>query len=320
MKVIVTGAAGFIGSCLVWKLNQAGITDILAVDELSDAKWPNLLGKDFSDYLDKDAFLTRVLTDSLGKWDALVHLGACSSTTVTDAQYVLSVNYEYSKTLAEWALKNRVRFLYASSGATYGDGSLGFSDADETSRKLAPLNLYGFSKYLFDRWVIDRRLTDKVAGFKFFNVFGPNEYHKGEMRSVVAKSYERIQQDGRIVLFKSHRPDYKDGEQKRDFVYVKDIVEIMRWFLERPDKNGIFNLGTGRARTFNDLVGALFTALKLPPQIGYIDTPENIREKYQYFTQADISKLRAAGCAHQFMELEAAVADYAGYLKNNSYL
>ncbi|MCQ9208221.1 MAG: ADP-glyceromanno-heptose 6-epimerase [Omnitrophica bacterium] len=322
MKMIVTGGAGFIGSCLLWKLNQQGISDILVVDHLGgSSKWRNLQGKDFKDYLEKDDFLKLILEDKIGKnVDMIVHLGACTSTTCFDATYMMRNNYEYSKTLAKFAFRHKIPFLYASSAATYGAGELGYSDQDDVTPKLKPLNIYGYSKQLFDLWLMNNGLLNKATGFKFFNVFGPNEYHKGEMMSVIAKSFDKIIKERKIRLFKSHREDYADGEQKRDFVYVKDAVDIVYYFIEHPKKTGIFNLGTGCAHTWNELASAIFAALDMPLRIEYFDMPEEIRDKYQYFTQAELAKLTRAGVNHKFFKLDEAVKDYAGYLKEHAHL
>ncbi|MBL7092034.1 MAG: ADP-glyceromanno-heptose 6-epimerase [Candidatus Omnitrophica bacterium] len=322
MKIIVTGGAGFIGSCLLWKLNQKGISDILVVDRLGDSlKWRNLAGKHFKDYIEKDDFLNLVLEDKIDKnIGAIVHFGACTSTTCADATYMIKNNYEYSKTLAEFALRHKIPFLYASSAATYGLGNEGFSDKDEVTLNLKPLNIYGYSKQLFDLWLLRNRLQNKVTGFKFFNVFGPNEYHKGEMMSVIAKSFDKIVKERKIRLFKSYREDYADGEQKRDFIYVKDAVDIVYYFIEHPKKTGIFNVGTGCARTWNELAHAIFSALDMPANIEYFDMPQSIKDKYQYYTQADLGKLENAGINHKFSGFNEAVKDYVGFLKNHSYL
>jgi len=322
MKVIVTGGAGFIGSCLLWKLNQQGISNILVVDHLAGSlKWRNLQGKDFKDYLEKDDFLKLVLEGKIDKdIDMIVHLGACTSTTCFDATYMMRNNYEYSKELAKFAFRRKIPFLYASSAATYGAGEMGYSDEDGNTLKLKPLNIYGYSKQLFDLWLMNNGLLDKATGFKFFNVFGPNEYHKGEMMSVIAKSFDKIVKERKIRLFKSHRQDYADGEQKRDFVYVKDAVDIVYHFIEHPKKTGIFNLGTGSAHTWNELAKGLFAALDMPLRIEYFDMPEEIRDKYQYFTQAELTKLKEAGVNHKFFKFAEAVKDYAGYLKNHAHL
>ncbi|MFH1398366.1 MAG: ADP-glyceromanno-heptose 6-epimerase [Candidatus Omnitrophota bacterium] len=322
MRVILTGGAGFIGSCLLWKLNKNGIKDIIVVDHMEKSeKWKNLVGKDFAGYLEKDKFLGYLESNKLkGRVDLILHMGACTSTTEQNRDYLMRNNYLYSQRMCKWALKNKVFFLYASSAAAYGDGELGYSDEDKVSLKLKPLNLYGLSKQMFDLWLIKNKLTSKVTGFKFFNVFGPNEYHKGDMESVITKAYSQVNKEGKIRLFKSYKKEYADGEQMRDFVYVKDAIEVVNYFIEHPDKKGIFNLGTGRARTWNELARALFFACDKLPRIEYIPMPLAIRDKYQYFTKADLTKLRKAGCRHKFYSLEKAIKDYAGYLKNNSYL
>ncbi|MDD5474938.1 MAG: ADP-glyceromanno-heptose 6-epimerase [Syntrophales bacterium] len=310
--IIVTGGAGFIGSALVWKLNGSGVQDILIVDNLGETeKWKNLVNLRFEDYLHKDLFLKMVKSDSINKKiSAIVHLGACSSTVERDADYLMENNYRYSRILAEWSLRKKIPFIYASSAATYGDGSFGFSDDDSVSAILRPINMYGYSKQLFDLWVLRKGLDRKVAGIKFFNVFGPNEYHKGDMRSVVHKAFEQIRDTGEVRLFKSHKDDYGDGEQKRDFIYVKDCVDVLWWLLERPEARGIFNLGTGKARSWNDLALAVFSAMKKKPQIFYIDMPESIRDQYQYYTEASMEKLRSAGYVAPFSSMEEAVKDY----------
>ena len=320
--IVLTGGAGFIGSVYLWKLNSRGVRDVLVVDEkdISD-RGNNLAGKKYTDVMDKDAFIERIRIGHPPKGvTAVVHIGACASTTVTDEAYVRKNNFEYTRDLALWAVKNGIRFLYASSAATYGDGSLGSSDTHERIPDLRPLNLYGRSKQDFDLFALQKGLLDKIAGFKFFNVYGPNEYHKGDMKSVIAKSYEMIAREKAIRLFKSHRKEYGHGEQKRDFIYVKDAVEAVDYFLLHPEKNGLYNVGTGRARTWNDLARALFAAMNLPVKIEYIDMPENIRGQYQYFTEADTGKLRAAGYDRPFVSLEEGVRDYCHYLKERVYL
>lgn len=310
--IVVTGGAGFIGSVFVGKLNEEGVDDIVVVDELGTSeKWKNLVRRRYSDYLDKEVFLAMVAEDRVPfPVRAVVHLGACSSTTERDADYLMENNFHYSCRLAEWAAARGIRFLYASSAATYGDGSLGFSDADDATRTLRPINMYGYSKQLFDLWILRRGLQDRVAGIKFFNVFGPNEYHKGDMTSVIFKALRQIHETGQVRLFKSYRPEYADGGQMRDFVYVKDCTGVLWWLLNRGEANGIFNLGTGRARTWNDLIRAVFAAMGLPTRIDYIEMPEAIRGQYQYFTEAKMEKLRAAGCPVSFRPLEESVADY----------
>jgi ADP-L-glycero-D-manno-heptose 6-epimerase len=320
--IIVTGAAGFIGSCLLWKLNKEGIGDLILVDDkLIPEKRPNIENKKYKDFIEKEKFLSLVSSNKLGKEiDAIFHLGACSSTTVTDEAYFRKNNVEYSQKLAEYAVKNKIRFIYASSAATYGSGENGYSDEDENTYRLKPLNAYGRSKQQFDLWALNNGLGDKITGLKYFNVFGPNEYHKGEMRSVIAKSFDEVVKTKKMRLFRSYKREYEDGEQKRDFIYVKDAVEATYHFFEKRDKNGIYNVGTGNARAWNDLAKALFKALDLHPRIEYFDMPENLRDKYQYFTQADTAKLRRSGYKKEFFSLEEAVREYAGFLKNKAYL
>jgi ADP-L-glycero-D-manno-heptose 6-epimerase len=320
--IAVTGGAGFIGSVLLWKLNSQGLSDLLVVDDkdISDRKG-NLIGKKYAEVLDKDAFLDRIKRGKLqGKINAILHMGACSSTLVQDAEYFNKNNFEYTRDLAVWCVNNGVTFLYASSAATYGDGALGYSDRDADTLRLRPLNLYGKSKQDFDVWALKNNYLNKITGFKFFNVYGPNEYHKGEMRSVILKSYDEAVRDHKIKLFKSYRPDYRDGEQKRDFIYVKDAADVVCHFLQHPEKTGIFNVGTGHARTWNELAQGLFEALHLPLNIEYIEMPEILRPRYQYFTEADMEKLRAAGYVREFTPLKDGIRDYCGYLKDKSFL
>ncbi len=249
-RYIVTGGAGFIGSNIIAALNERGEEDILVVDHLGPSeKWRNLVGLSFADYREKDDFRAAVQFDRLEPVDVVFHMGACSSTTESNASYLADNNYRYTRELCEWCLDHDVRFIYASSGATYGDGSQGYSDDDDTTLRLRPLNMYGFSKHMFDLWALRRGLFDRIVGLKFFNVFGPREDHKGDMRSVVNKSFHQIVETGEAKLFRSYRPDYKDGEQVRDFVYVKDAVRVALWFADHPEISGLFNCGTGRART-----------------------------------------------------------------------
>lgn len=322
--IVVTGGAGFIGSAFVWKLNKEGVSDILIVDELGTTdKWKNLVNLRFDDYLPKDSFLEMIMAENL-PFDvgAIVHMGACSSTTERDADYLMKNNYLYSRALAVWAVRHGKRFIYASSAATYGDGAFGFSDDNAVSERLKPINMYGYSKQIFDLGVLKNGLDQKTVGVKFFNVFGPNEYHKDDMRSVVHKAWGQVRETGKVKLFKSHRPDYTDGGQLRDFVYVKDCVDALWWFLNNPQVNGIFNLGTGKARSWKDLATAVFNALGRKPVIEYIDMPASIRGQYQYFTEARMEKLRNAGYAANARSLEEAVNDYVvNYLeKPDPYL
>lgn len=317
--IVLTGGAGFIGSCFLRELNQAGEKNILVVDHFGEEeKKRNLAGKQFTDLIDKEDFIKKVGKGAEPKKvKAIFHIGACSSTTECDAEYLQRNNYEYSRTLAKWAFTDKIIFQYASSAATYGAGEKGYSDEDNVSLTLKPLNLYGQSKQDFDLWLIKNGLTGRAVGYKYFNVFGPNEYHKQEMRSLVVKAYQQIKKDGVIRLFRSYRPEYRDGEQKRDFVYIKDVTRLMLEFYRRPEIRGIFNIGSGQARSWNDLALAIFLALELKPRIEYIEMPEQIKDKYQYFTEADQSKIKRTGLPVAYRLLEEAVADYVkNYLEN----
>jgi len=319
--IIVTGGAGFIGSAFIWRLNQEGIDDIVIVDRLgTDNKWKNLVNRRFVDYIHKDEFLQMVCADQVPfEISAIVHMGACSSTTERDADYLWKNNYLYSRRLTEWAMKRNIRFIYASSAATYGDGTLGFSDDHSKISKLKPINMYGYSKQLFDLWVLKNKLENKIAGIKFFNVFGPNEYHKEEMTSVIFKAFHQIKETGKVRLFKSYKKEYPDGGQMRDFVYVKDCLDVMWWLFNNQKVNGIFNLGTGKARTWNDLIKAVFVAMGRKTNIQYIEMPESLRDQYQYFTQAEMNKLKITGCPVVFLSLEDSVRDYVvNYLQQQA--
>jgi ADP-L-glycero-D-manno-heptose 6-epimerase len=311
-RVIVTGGAGFIGSVLVWELNRRGCSEIVIADYAAHReKRANLAGLRYTGCVEPAELPARLSSASMGKFDCVFHLGACSSTTETNEAYLRENNFEYSHNLAEWALGAGVRFVYASSAATYGDGSAGMDDSDPHQlEKLKPLNLYGQSKHWMDLHAWRQGWLDRIVALKYFNVFGPNENHKGDMRSVVCKSFHEVLQTGAIRLFKSYRPEYRDGEQRRDFLYVKDAAAMTLHLAANPASNGIFNIGSGRARTWNELACAVFAALGREPRIEYIDMPESIRGKYQYFTQADIRKLLATGYDLPITSLEDAVCDY----------
>lgn len=311
-RYIVTGAAGFIGSNIVAALNARGEEDILVVDRLGkDEKWKNLVGLKYTDYIEGDEFRHAVQQDGLDKVTAVFHMGACSATTEKDASYLVDNNYRLTRDLCEWCLRNGSRFVYASSGATYGDGALGYSDEDDVTPTLKPLNMYGYSKHMFDLWALRAGLlNEEIVGLKFFNVYGPREDHKGDMRSVVNKAFGQIRSEGVVRLFKSYNSDYKNGEQVRDFVYVKDAVDVCLHFAENRRVSGLFNVGTGTSRTWLDLARAVFSAMNREPKIEFIEMPEELRGKYQYRTEADISKLRRVGYSTPMTTLEAGVRDY----------
>jgi ADP-L-glycero-D-manno-heptose 6-epimerase len=310
-RVLVTGGAGFIGSALVWALNRRGCDNIVVCDILgTNEKWHNLTPLRFADYVEAADLQSRLQSGALGKFDLVLHMGACSSTTEKDATYLIKNNYEFTKDLAVWSLANKARFVYASSAATYGDGAAGMEDNEAKLDDLRPLNMYGYSKHLFDLHAKRAGFLNKVCGLKFFNVFGPNEDHKGDMRSLVHKSFSQVQSKGVIQLFKSYRKDYKDGEQKRDFLYVKDAVAMTLHLAATPKANGLFNIGSGGARSWIDLANAVFTATKKKPSIKFIEMPEAIRDKYQYFTQANLMRLHGAGYNTPVTSLENSVVDY----------
>jgi ADP-L-glycero-D-manno-heptose 6-epimerase len=319
--IVVTGAAGFIGSMVVAALDARGETRILVVDTLGAAgKFKNLRRRSLIDIISPEMLLEGLQAGSI-KPSGIVHMGAISDTLEQDADRLLEMNTHYTRRLAEYCVRHGVRFIYASSASVYGDGAHGFDDSDATTPKLVPMNAYGYSKWLFDAEAIRQGWTDKIAGLRFFNVFGPNEYHKGHGASVVFHSYGQIRDTSKIRLFQSHRDGVADGEQKRDFVYVNDAVDVVLWLLKEGKASGIFNVGSGKARSFNDLAHAIFGALGKEPNIEYIPTPETIRDHYQYFTQADMTRLRAAGYSREFGPLEDTVRDYVqGYLmKANPY-
>jgi len=360
--IAVTGGAGFIGSAVIWGLNQRGREDVLVVDLPDKRKTSaNLECLKFKAYIDKDAFIEKLSSGQLNdKIEGIIHMGAESSTTVYDVDYLTQNNFEYTKQLATWCVKNNKRFVYASSAATYGDGGQGFSDEHSNLEILKPLNPYAHSKHLFDLWAYKEGLLSKIAGLKYFNCFGPNEYHKAGMRSMALQAFEQIKQDGKVKLFKSLKSQYKDGEQLRDFIYVKDAIDMTLFIFENEQANGIFNIGTGKARSFNELVKAVFESMDkevypvrdLPAsqqagrspateamagdctprcnigvisngaRIEYIDMPDSIKDKYQYFTQADMAKLIKAGYKGKIRSLQESVSDYVKnyLLKDNSYL
>jgi len=315
-RVLVTGGAGFIGSALVWALNRRGCENIVVCDRLgTDERWRNLTPLRFADYIEADDLLPCLQTGALGKFDLVLHLGACSSTTERDAGFLIRNNFEFTKNLAVWALEQKsrgqkTRFVYASSAATYGDGSMGMADDESKLDTLRPLNMYGYSKHLFDLHARRAGFLNQIVGLKYFNVFGPNEDHKGDMRSLVHKSTAQVRTEGLIRLFKSYRPDFQDGEQKRDFLYVKDCVAMTLHLAAVPKAGGLYNVGCGQARTWIDLANSVFAALDRKPKIEFVEMPEAIRDKYQYFTQANLARLRAAGYTAPVMPLEDAVSDY----------
>ena len=320
--IAVTGGAGFIGSAIAWKLNELGISDILIVDLPGMERRENLRSLSFQDYLTKDQFAEALEGGRFGKsLEAIFHLGACSDTTETDWEFLAENNTGYTRRLAESAVARSIRFIYASSAATYGDGSQGYRDDHAGIERLIPLNLYARSKQEFDVWALRRGLLDHIAGLKYFNVWGPNEYHKGDMRSMVVKGYEQIRDTGLIRLFKSDRPEWPDGGQDRDFIYIKDAVDMTLFFWRHPEANGIFNVGTGNPTSWNMLAGALFEAMELPPHIEYVDMPDRLKGKYQYHTCAEMGKLHAAGYAAETTPFGSAVREYVrDYLAPGAYL
>lgn len=316
-RIIVTGGAGLIGSNVIRELNSIGEDDILVVDHLGESeKWKNLSGLRYSDYLEKNDFLQAVLEkEYLKEFTHLVHLGACSSTTEKNATYLIQNNFEYTKILTWKSLESKVRFLYASSAATYGDGKEGYDDK-KPIQSLKPLNMYGYSKHMFDLYAEKHGIADKITGVKYFNIFGYGEGHKEDMRSVVLKGYEQILETGKLRLFKSYRPEYKDGEQKRDFLYAKDAAK-MTLHLLFENQFGIYNLGRGMAETWNDLAKAIFDALGREMEIEYIDMPETLREKYQYYTKAEMEKFEATQYPKSIMDLSEAVKEYVELLEKD---
>jgi len=322
-KIIVTGGCGFIGSAVIWGLNCRGIDDILIVDLKENENGRNISNLNYSGYIAHNEFRSELLK---GKWDeedidCIFHLGACTSTTENNEAYLKDNNYQYTVDIAQFAVRGGIRFIYASSAATYGDGSLGFKDDEAMLEKLKPLNLYGESKQWFDIWAKQNNLLNKIAGLKYFNVYGPNEYHKKEMRSFVIKAYEQIKKTGKVRLFKSYKSEYKDGQQMRDFVYIKDAVDMTLFFFDNRDVSGIYNVGTGCAHSWNELTSAVFDSLGKEVNIEYIDMPENLKEQYQYFTQAEMGKIRQVGYIKEPWNFKEAIDDYvSNYLQTEEFL
>ncbi len=320
--IIVTGAAGFIGSCLITKLNQENFNFIIAVDDFSSAeKEANLAGKSIQERVDREVFFDW-LDQNYQEVEFLFHIGARTDTTEFDRHIFEHLNVDYSKKIWQKCIDYQIPLVYASSAATYGLGELGYDDNESLIPKLKPLNPYGDSKNEFDIWALQQeRQPFFWAGLKFFNVYGPNEYHKGRMASVIFHAYNQICQTGQMKLFRSHNPDFKDGEQMRDFIYVKDVVSVCLFLMHHRRNSGIYNLGSGKARTFLDLVTNTFRAMQREPQISFVDTPADIRDKYQYFTQANMAKLRSIGYDKPFASLEDGIADYVQhYLAKSAYL
>ncbi|PIN86218.1 ADP-glyceromanno-heptose 6-epimerase [Candidatus Woesearchaeota archaeon CG10_big_fil_rev_8_21_14_0_10_44_13] len=316
--IILTGGAGFIGSCMVKELNNRKIQDIIIVDDVKEmSNCKNLATLKYKDFVDKSQ-LTGLLNSS-ENIDLVIHMGACTSTTETNGDYLMKNNFYFSKEIYDWCANNNCRLIYASSAATYGDGSLGYDDS--LTEQLKPLNIYGETKRLFDQYVLSsKKKPPQWIGLRFFNVYGPNEYHKGSMASVIFHSFNQIKKQGKVNLFKSYKPGVNDGEQKRDFVYVKDVLSVIMFMIDNKAINGIFNIGTGEARTFNDLAKSVFNSLGLDPKIDYVDMPNGLAEKYQYSTQADIVKLRQAGYKQDFYSLELGVMDYVLNYLNKGFL
>ncbi|HOK51269.1 MAG TPA: ADP-glyceromanno-heptose 6-epimerase [Bacteroidales bacterium] len=319
--IVITGSAGFIGSYLAGFLNQQGYYDLVLVDDFSQArKAANFENKKFTAQVDRLQFFDWLMGNHRFV-QFVVHLGARTDTTEFDPSIFDRLNVTYSKQVWNLCVEYGLPLIYASSAATYGNGEWGYSDSHEIVSKLKPLNPYGESKNEFDKWVLSQKQQPFFwAGLKFFNVYGPNEYHKGRMASVVFHAFHQIKQTGKLKLFRSHRPDYRDGEQKRDFIYVKDVASVILFLMQHRKNSGLYNVGTGQARTFLDLAHATFKSMGIPPNIEFIDTPLDIRDKYQYFTQANMDKLRSIGYTQAFTPLEEGIDEYVGeYLKHNKY-
>lgn len=319
--IAITGACGFIGSYLVGYLNKLGFDQLILIDDFSDKqKIKNLKGKKYLHKVHREQFFEWVKSHK-GGVDYMFHLGARTDTTEMDYEVHKKWNLDYSKMVWDYCIAEKVPLVYASSAATYGNGEYGYKDNHDIVNKLEPLNPYGRSKNEFDIWALEQKKSPAFwAGVKFFNVYGPNEFHKGRMASVIFHAYGQIMQHGKVKLFRSHNPNYKDGEQIRDFVYVRDVVQMCTWLMENKPTNGLYNVGSGKARTFKDLVNAIFDTLHLPAQIEFIDTPVDIRDKYQYFTEADMTKMLKAGYNIPFTSLEDGVEDYVNnYLSKETY-
>ena len=309
--IVVTGGAGFIGSAIAQELNTRGRTDLIIIDDIDHPeKEKNIASIKFQELRSKNSFLKEIINKKIASVDVILHMGACSSTTETDEKFIDQNNYRYTRHLASFALENNIRFIYASSAATYGNGDMGYSDDESKLSILKPLNLYGESKHKFDLWAQNEGILDRIVGLKYFNIFGPNEYHKENMRSMVLKGFAQAMERSKICLFKSYRKEYQDGEQERDFLYIKDAVNMTLFFLDRPDICGIFNVGSGQARNWNDLARVIFKVLNKAPLIEYIPMPETIIHQYQYHTCAEIKKLCEAGYTYPITSLEESVADY----------
>lgn len=321
---IITGGAGFLGSALLRQLNHLGCYEILIVDHLGKSdKWRNLVKARYADYISRDKFIELIRADKItDKIESIVHLGACSSTTETDSDFLMENNFHYSRDLCRFAVDRNIRFINASSAATYGAGENGFRDDERLVPKLRPLNMYGYSKQLFDLWLLREKLQDRVASLKFFNVYGPNEYHKGNMASVACKIFSEIAATGKATLFASNHPDFADGEQQRDFVYVKDCARLMAWLMLESTVSGIRNVGSGQAASFNRMAKGVFKAMGKPVEIVYRQMPDNISANYQNYTCADMSWLEREEYPYEFLPVEAGVADYvSNYLaKVDRYL
>tara|TARA_R110002096_G_scaffold289737_5_gene484004 strand:+ start:7153 stop:8118 length:966 start_codon:yes stop_codon:yes gene_type:complete len=319
--IVVTGAAGFIGSYLISFMNQKGINNLIIVDDFSfPNKNKNLEGKNFSQKIERKQFIAWFETNATDV-EFVYHIGARTDTTEFDQQIFDELNVNYTKLIWQICSVNQIPLIYASSAATYGLGEFGYVDKHQVVEQLKPLNPYGVSKNEFDKWALKQKSSPPFwCGLKFFNVYGPNEYHKGRMASVIFHAFNQIKASGGMKLFQSHNPNYKDGEQERDFIYVKDLVNVCYWMMLNQPESGLYNLGSGKARTFLDLVKSTFNALEIEPKISFIPTPEDIRDKYQYFTEADMSKLKAAGYSDEFTSLEEGVKDYLeNYLIEQRY-